>query len=142
MATKLGATRVVNVKEERLSDVQKELGMTEGFDVCCEMSGSPAAFRDAIANLCHGGKLALLGIPGDDVAIDWNEVVFNMLNIQGIYGREMYETWYKMTTMLQSGLDISPIITHKLDAADFAEGFEIMRGGNSGKVLLDWSASR
>ena len=138
LAKKLGATRTVNVKEEKLADVQKELGMVEGFDVGCEMSGSPAAFRDMVENLCHGGKLALLGIPGTDVAIDWNTVVFNMLNIQGIYGREMYETWYKMTVMLQSGLDIKPIITHRYGFADFEEGFATMMGGESGKVILNW----
>ena len=123
MAKKLGATRTVNVKEEKLADVQKQLGMQEGFDVGCEMSGSPAAFRDMLANMAHGGKVALLGIPSEDIAIDWNTVVFNMLTIQGIYGREMYETWYKMTVMLQSGLDISPVITHRFGYRDFEEGF-------------------
>ncbi len=138
LAKKLAATRVVNVKEETLADVQKELGMVEGFDVGCEMSGSPAAFRDMVEVMCHGGKIALLGIPGTDVAIDWNTVVFNMLNIRGIYGREMYETWYKMTVMLQSGLDIKPIITHRYGFRDFEEGFATMMGGQSGKVILRW----
>ena len=138
LAKTLGATRTVNVKEEKLDDVQAELGMTEGFDVGCEMSGSPQAFRDMIDNMCHGGKIALLGIPGEDVAIDWNKVVFNMLTVQGIYGREMYETWYKMTVMLQSGLDIKPIITHRYGFREFEQGFATMIGGDSGKVILDW----
>jgi threonine 3-dehydrogenase len=140
LAKRLGATRVVNVAEEKLADVQRELGMAEGFDVGCEMSGSPAAFRDLLAQMCHGGKVALLGIPGQDVAIDWNTVVFNMLTLQGIYGREMYETWYKMTVMLQSGLEIKPVITHRYPAAEFEEGFATMMGGRSGKVILDWRA--
>ena len=138
LAKKLGATRTVNVKEEKLADVQKQLGMQEGFDVGCEMSGSPAAFRDMLANMAHGGKIALLGIPAEDIAVDWNTVVFNMLTIQGIYGREMYETWYKMTVMLQSGLDISPVITHRFGYRDFEEGFQTMIGGDSGKVVLNW----
>jgi threonine 3-dehydrogenase len=138
LAKKLGATRVVNVKQENLVDVQKELGMTEGFDVGCEMSGSPAAFRDMLAGMCHGGKIALLGIPSQDIAVDWNTVVFNMLNIQGIYGREMYETWYKMTVMLQSGLDISPVITGRYHYSDFEKGFADMIGGDSGKIILNW----
>ena len=138
LARKMGATRTVNVKHEKLPDVQRELGMAEGFDVGCEMSGSGAALRDMLANMAHGGKIAMLGIPGEDIAVDWNTVVFNMLTIRGIYGREMYETWYKMTTMLQSGLDISPIITHRLGYRDFEEGFETMIGGNGGKVILNW----
>ena len=138
LALKLGATRVVNVKEENLGDVQKALGMTEGFDVGAEMSGSPAALRDMIANMAHGGKIALLGIPESGAGIDWNLVVFNMLTIKGIYGREMFETWYKMTTMLQSGLDIGPVITHRFHFTEFEKGFEIMMSGNSGKIILDW----
>ncbi|WP_166831278.1 L-threonine 3-dehydrogenase [Thalassoroseus pseudoceratinae] len=138
LAQKLGATRVVNVKEEKLADVQKELDMHEGFDVGLEMSGNPSAFRDMLHNMCHGGKIAMLGIPEKEIAIDWNLVVFNMLNIQGIYGREMYETWYKMTVMLESGLDISPVITHRFHYTEFEKGFEAMKSGESGKVLLHW----
>ncbi len=139
LAQKLGATRTVDVRHETLADVQKELGMVEGFDVCCEMSGSPAALNDAIASMAHGGKISMLGIPSNDTAIDWNAVVFNMLTLQGIYGREMYETWYKMTTMLQSGLTVSPVVTHKTHYTDFRDAFERMRRGEGGKVLLDWS---
>jgi threonine 3-dehydrogenase len=112
--------------------------MKEGFDVGLEMSGSPAALRDMIANMCHGGKIALLGIPPAEMAIDWNRVVFNMLTIKGIYGREMYETWYKMTVMLQSGLDIKPVITHRFHYTEFEQGFAAMLSGQSGKVVLDW----
>ena len=138
LAKTLGADRVVNVSREKLADVQRELDMHEGFDVGLEMSGSPAAFREMIDNMCHGGKIAMLGIPSEEIAIDWNKVVFNMLTIKGIYGREMYETWYKMSVMIQSGLDISPIITHRLHARDFESGFEAMQSGQSGKVILDW----
>ena len=138
LAKKLGATRTVNVTREKLPAVQKELGMTEGFDVGCEMSGAAPAFRDLVANMAHGGKISILGIPSGDVAIDWNAVVFNMLTLKGIYGREMYETWYKMTTMLQSGLDISPVITHRFHHSEFEKGFEVMMSGNSGKVILNW----
>ena len=134
----LTAGWVVNVKRENLADVQKELGMTEGFDVGCEMSGAAPAFRDLVSNMAHGGKISILGIPAGDVTIDWNAVVFNMLTLKGIYGREMYETWYKMTTMLQSGLDISPVITHRFHYTEFEKGFEVMIGGNSGKVVLGW----
>jgi threonine 3-dehydrogenase len=138
LAAKLGATRLVDARSETLADVQRELGMVEGFDVGLEMSGNPAAFRDMLTNMCHGGKIAMLGIPSEDMSIDWNTVVFNMLTIKGIYGREMYETWYKMTVMLQSGLDISPIITHRYDYTDFQKGFDAMRSGQSGKVVLTW----
>lgn len=138
LATKLGATRVVDVRTEKLADVQKELGMREGFDVGLEMSGNAAAFRDMLANLCHGGSIAMLGIPEKEMAIDWNTVVFNMLTIKGIYGREMYETWYKMTVMLQSGLKIAPVITHRLPFTEFQQGFDAMRSGRSGKVVLTW----
>src|SRR4029453_12371969 len=124
LASKMGATRVVDVRREKLPDVQKEMGMKEGFDVGLEMSGNASAFRDMIANMCHGGKIAMLGIPEKEMAIDWNTVVFNMLTIKGIYGREMYETWYKMTVMLQSGLDISPVITHRFSYTDFQKGFD------------------
>jgi threonine 3-dehydrogenase len=138
LAKKLGADRVVDVRSESIADVQKELGMREGFDVGLEMSGNPDAFRSMLANMCHGGKIAMLGIPTAEIAIDWNTVVFNMLTIKGIYGREMYETWYKMTVMLQGGLDISPIITHRFHYTDFQKGFDVMLSGESGKVILGW----
>ncbi len=138
LAKKLGADLVIDVRETKLADVQKQLGMREGFDVGLEMSGNAAAFRDLVANMCHGGKIAMLGIPDGEMAIDWNTVIFNMLTIKGIYGREMYETWYKMTVMLQSGLDISPIVTHRFGYADFQKGFDAMRSGQSGKVVLTW----
>jgi len=143
LARKMGVDVALNVAHGgNLADVQKQLGMSEGFDVGLEMSGNPAAFRQMIDNLCHGGKIAMLGIPSQEIAIDWNKVVFNMLTIKGIYGREMYETWYKMTVMLQSGLDISPIITHRFGADEFEKGFEVMKSGNSGKVILDWKVFR
>ncbi len=113
--------------------------MKEGFDIGLEMSGNPDAFRDMLANMCHGGKIAMLGIPTREMAIDWNAVVFNMITIKGIYGREMYETWYKMTVMLQSGLDITPVITHRYRFRDFEKGFEAMKSGESGKVILTWN---
>lgn len=138
LARRMGATRTVDVREENLRDVQAELDMKEGFDVGLEMSGSGAAFRDMLANMCHGGKIAMLGIPTGEIAIDWQTVVFNMLTIKGIYGREMYETWYKMTVMIQSGLDISPVITHRFPAEEYEQGFEVMRSGKSGKVILTW----
>ena len=138
LARKMGVTLAVDVRRQRLTEVQKQLGMAEGFDVGLEMSGQGAALREMIENMCHGGKIALLGIPDGDLAIDWDKVVFNMLTIKGIHGREMYETWYKMTTMLQSGLDISPVITHRFAYTDFERGFDVMRAGASGKVLLDW----
>jgi threonine 3-dehydrogenase len=138
LAGSMGVTSAVNVAEQSLADVQKQLGMEEGFDVGLEMSGNPSAFNDMITNMCHGGKIALLGIPEKDMAIDWNTVVFNMLTIKGIYGREMYETWYKMTVMLQSGLDIAPVITHRFKFDDFQNGFETALSGESGKVILDW----
>ena len=138
MAKAMGATRVVNAKDESLTQVQHELGMTEGFDVGLEMSGSPIAFNDMIKNMCHGGKISLLGIPSEERATDWNTVIFNMLTIKGIYGREMYETWYKMSTMIENGLDISPIITHRLHYTQFQEGFDAMVSGDAGKVILNW----
>jgi threonine 3-dehydrogenase len=122
-----------------LMEVRKQLRMKEGFDVGLEMSGNPAAFREMIAAMCHGGKIALLGIPSEPMAIDWNQVIFNMLNIKGIYGREMYETWYKMSAMLESGLNIKPVITHRFGADEFEKGFEVMQTGMSGKVVLDWN---
>jgi threonine 3-dehydrogenase len=138
LARKMGATVALNVRTGTLRHVQEQLGMAEGFDVGLEMSGSAAAFRDMIDNMCHGGKIAMLGIPPEQMAVDWNKVVFNMLTIKGIYGREMYETWYKMTVMLQSGLDIRPVITHRFDCTEFEKGFEVMLSGQSGKVILNW----
>ena len=138
LAMKMGATVAADVRTRTPADVQKEFGMKEGFDVGLEMSGNPQAFRDMLANMAHGGKIAMLGIPEKEMAIDWNTVVFNMLTIKGIYGREMYETWYKMTVMLQSGLDIRPVITHRFAAEEFERGFDAMRSGKSGKVVLTW----
>nr|WP_250846994.1 L-threonine 3-dehydrogenase [Aquisphaera insulae] len=139
LARKLGATLAVDVREHSIAAAQERLGMKEGFDVGLEMSGNPAAFRDLLANMCHGGKIAMLGIPTQDISINWHTVVFNMLTIKGIYGREMYETWYKMTVMLQSGLDIAPVITHRFSFEDFQKGFDVMRSGQSGKVVLTWN---
>jgi threonine 3-dehydrogenase len=138
LAKKMGATRVVNVASKNLNDVMNELGMTEGFDIGLEMSGVPSAFRDMLDKMNHGGKIAMLGIPPQSVAIDWNTVIFKGLTIKGVYGREMFETWYKMVSLLQSGLDLSPMITHQFSINDFAKGFEVMGSGQSGKVLLDW----
>jgi threonine 3-dehydrogenase len=138
LAGEMGATRVVNIKEENLTDVQRELGMHEGFDVSLEMSGNAAALNTIIDNACHGGKVALLGIFPDKPVIDWDKVIFNMLTLKGIYGREMYETWYKMTAMIQTGLDISKVITHRFHYTEFEKGFETMIGGQSGKVVLNW----
>jgi len=138
LAKKLGATRTVNVAKETLKDVQKELGMTEGFDVGLEMSGAPNALSDMIENMSHGAKISMLGIPSGEMKIDWNKVVFNMLTIKGIYGREIFETWYKMTTLIQSGLDLKPIITHRLPYQEFEKGFETMIAGKSGKIILNW----
>jgi len=138
LARQMGVTRAVNVSQEKLADVQAELGMDEGFDVGLEMSGNPSAFNDMLENMCHGGKIAMLGIPEKEMAIDWNTVVFNMLTIKGIYGREMYETWYKMTVMLEGGLDIKPVITHRFGFEEFEKGFETALSGESGKVILEW----
>jgi threonine 3-dehydrogenase len=138
LARKIGVTEAVDVHETKLADVQKRLGMTEGFDVGLEMSGTEAAFRDMLANMSHGAKIAMLGIPSGEMSIDWRSVIFNMLTIKGIYGREMYETWYKMTVMLQSGLDIEPLITHRFSYTDFEKGFEAMTSGCAGKVILNW----
>ncbi|MEX1215715.1 L-threonine 3-dehydrogenase [Saccharospirillum sp.] len=138
LARRMGATRTVNVAKENLVDVMHSLGMTEGFDVGLEMSGVPSAFRSMLASMNHGGKVALLGIPGEEMAIDWSQVIFKGLELKGIYGREMFETWYKMAGLIQSGLDLKPMITHTLPVADFQEGFDIMSGGQSGKVILDW----
>src|SRR5688572_15644379 len=138
LARQMGATRAVNVRDEKLADVQRELGMKEGFDVGLEMSGNASAFREMLANMSHGAKIAMLGIPSEPIAIDWNTVIFSMLTIKGVYGREMYETWYQMSVMLQSGLDIRPVITHCMPYKDYEEAFRIMREGNSGKIILDW----
>jgi threonine 3-dehydrogenase len=139
LAKKLGATRVMNPMKEKLRDVMTDLGMKEGFDVGLEMSGNASAFSDMIDCMVHGGKIAMLGIQGPETQVDWNKVVFNGLWIKGIYGREMYETWYKMSSMLQSGLDIADVITHKMHYTKFEEGFEIMKSGNSGKIILEWN---
>jgi threonine 3-dehydrogenase len=142
LAEKIGVTLAVNTSETPLSEVQKKLGMHEGFDVGLEMSGNAAAFREMIANMSHGAKIAVLGIPSTDVAIDWKHVIFNMLTIKGIYGREMYETWYKMTVMLESGLNIKPVITHRFPWYEYEKGFAAMKSGDSGKVILDWRGAR
>ncbi|OON38437.1 L-threonine 3-dehydrogenase [Izhakiella australiensis] len=138
LARKMGVTRAVNVANESLSDVMAELGMSEGFDVGLEMSGAPPAFRDLLSVMNHGGRVALLGIPPGEMAIDWNQVIFKGLFIKGIYGREMFETWYKMAALVQSGLDLTPIITHRFAIDDFQQGFDAMRSGKSGKVILSW----
>jgi threonine 3-dehydrogenase len=139
LAKRMGATLAVDVRRQSLAEVQKQLGMREGFDVGLEMSGNATAFRDMLANMAHGGKIAMLGIPEKEMAIDWNTVIFNMLTIKGIYGREMYETWYKMTVMLQSGLDITPVITHRYPYKEFQKGFDAMMSGDCGKVVLTWA---
>jgi len=141
LARRMGVTRAVNAREQTLKDVQKELGMLEGFDVGMEMSGNAQAFRDMLGNMAHGGRIAMLGIPDKEMAIDWNTVIFHMLTIKGIYGREMYETWYKMNVMLESGLDIKPVVTHHFPYREFLKGFEVMMTGNSGRVVLDWQAA-
>jgi threonine 3-dehydrogenase len=138
LARKMGVTLAINPTKRSLMDVQKELGMHEGFDVGLEMSGNASAFREMLSNMSHGAKIAMLGIPEKEMAIDWNTVVFSMLTIKGIYGREMYETWYKMTVMLESGLDISPVITHRFHYTEFQEGFDAMLSGQAGKVILNW----
>jgi len=139
LARKMGVTLALDVRTEKVAEAMQTLGMKEGFDVALEMSGSPKALADILPNMFHGGKIALLGIMPGSAAIDWNVVVFNQLTIKGIYGREMYETWYKMTAMIQSGLDISPVITHRFPYVQFKEAIELMKSGNSGKIVLDWS---
>jgi threonine 3-dehydrogenase len=139
LAAKMGATRTVNVADARLDEVMNELGMVEGFDVGLEMSGHPEALRDMLGTMNHGGRVAILGIPPESAPIDWNDVIFKGLTLKGIYGREMFETWYKMTTMLQSGLDVRPVITHIYPVDYYREGFEVMRSGQSGKVILEWT---
>ncbi|PWU10132.1 MAG: L-threonine 3-dehydrogenase [Verrucomicrobia bacterium] len=139
LAKKMGARVALNIKNgTSLAEVQKQLGMKEGFDVGLEMSGQPAALRDMVDNMCHGGKIAILGIPSGAVPFDWNKVIFNMLTLKGIYGREMYETWYMMSVMLESGLDLRPVITHRYHYTEFEKAFEVMRSGNSGKIILNW----
>ncbi len=138
LAEKIGVARAFDPRTISLGQVQKELGMAEGFDVGLEMSGSAEAFREMLTNMSHGAKIAMLGIPDREIAIDWRTVIFNMLTIKGIYGREMYETWYKMTVMLQSGLDIRPVITHRFHYSEYPKGFEVMRSGQCGKVILEW----
>jgi threonine 3-dehydrogenase len=139
LARKMGVTLAVDPRETSLPDVQKKLGMTEGFDVGMEMSGNGQAFRDMLSVMNHGGRVAILGIPPNEVSIDWNQVIFKGLMLKGVYGREMFETWYKMVAMLQSGLDVAPVVTHRFPAARYAEAFEAMRSGQSGKVVLDWA---
>ena len=139
LAIKMGATRAVNVTRQSLKEVMAELGMVEGFDVGMEMSGVPTAFQDLLENMNHGGKVALLGIPPSNTVIDWNQVIFKGLEIKGVYGREMFETWYKMVAMLQSGLDLSPILTHQFPVEQYVKGFETMLSGQSGKVILNWA---
>lgn len=138
IAKQMGATRAINVKQTSLKDTMRELEMTEGFDVGLEMSGNPQAFNEMLNAMNHGGKIAILGIPPTATAIDWNQVIFKGLILKGIYGREMFETWYKMVSMLRSGLDVSPVITHHFSVNDFQQGFDVMRSGQSGKVILDW----
>ena len=138
LARRMGATVAADVRTQTLTEVQKQLDMHEGFDVGLEMSGNGSAFREMLANMAHGGSIALLGIPPEEISIDWNQVIFKGLHIKGIYGREMYETWYKMTAMLQSGLDISDVITHRMPYSDFEDGFAVMNRGESAKVVLSW----
>ena len=138
LAKKLGVTRAVNVTKEKLPDVIEELDMVGGFDVGLEMSGSIKALNDMIEVMYHGGNVALLGLLPSNTAVDWNKIIFNGITIRGIYGRKMFETWYKMQSMVQSGLDITPVITHRFKVDDYLEGFEIMKSGNSGKVILNW----
>jgi threonine 3-dehydrogenase len=139
LARKVGVSRAVNPTKQTLAEVQKELDMTEGFDVGLEMSGNPQAFADMVANMCHGGRIAMLGIPAQPMPIDWKKVIFKMLTIKGIYGREMYETWYQMSVLIESGLDIKPVVTHRYPWNEFEKGFAAMKAGDSGKVVLDWS---
>ena len=139
LATKMGASRAVNVSKQGVESVMQELGMTEGFDVGMEMSGVASAFTSMLTNMNHGGKIAMLGIPSSEMAIDWTQVIFKGLEIKGVYGREMFETWYKMASLIQSGLDLSPMLTHQFPVDEFQVGFDMMASGLSGKVILDWS---
>jgi len=138
LASRMGATCSVDIRSQSLAETQAKLGMSEGFDVGLEMSGNPSAFRDMLANMSHGGKIAMLGIPSEEMAVDWRQVIFNMLTIKGVYGREMYETWYKMAVLIEGGLDLSPVITHRFHFSEYQKAFEVMRSGESGKVLLYW----
>ncbi len=138
LAGRMGATRTLDVRAQEVSQVVTELGMTEGFDVALEMSGNPQAFKDILLNMCHGGRIAMLGLPSDEIAIDWNQVIFNMLTIKGVYGREMYETWYKMSVLVEAGLDILPVVTHRFTIDDFQLGFDAMKSGEAAKVILNW----
>lgn len=138
LAKQVGVTRCVNILNEKLDDVRDELNIREGFDVGLEMSGNPLAFRDLISNMCHGGKVSILGIPTEDAIIDWDAIIFKMLTLKGVYGREMYETWYKMSVMIESGLNIEKVITHRFDYSEFEKGFDVMNSGSSGKVILNW----
>ena len=138
LALTMGATKVINVSNQSIEDTMQELGMTEGFDVGMEMSGVPAAFSSMLESINHGGKIAMLGIPPDDMLIDWTQVIFKGLEIKGVYGREMFETWYKMASLIQSGLDLSPMLTHQFEVDDYLQGFELMESGQSGKVILNW----
>jgi threonine 3-dehydrogenase len=138
LAAKMGATRTVNVAKQKLEDVMAEIGMVEGFDVVLEMSGAKAAIYSMLEVINNGGKIAMLGIPPAAMPLDWNPIIFKGLTIKGIYGREMFETWYKMASLIQSGLDVSPVITHRFDIDDFQKGFDIMNSGQSGKVILNW----
>jgi threonine 3-dehydrogenase len=140
LARTMGATLAVNPTQTSVAEVQKQLKMQEGFDVGLEMSGNPQAMRDMVANMAHGGKIAVLGIPSQEMAIDWRQVIFNMLTIKGIYGREMYETWYKMSVLLESGVNIAPVITHRFKYSDYEAGFNAMIAGQTGKVVLDWTS--
>ncbi|HAZ64150.1 MAG TPA: L-threonine 3-dehydrogenase, partial [Armatimonadetes bacterium] len=139
LARRLGADVTLDVRTQTMQEAWDRIGMKEGFDVGLEMSGNASALRTMLENMCHGGKIAMLGIPTEDIAIDWHKVVFNMLTIKGIYGREMYETWYKMTVMLHAGLDLSPIVTHRFGLDDYDQGFQAMISGESGKVVLTWN---
>ncbi|WJV53994.1 L-threonine 3-dehydrogenase [Prodigiosinella aquatilis] len=138
LARQMGVSRAVNVEREKLTDVMQELGMSEGFDVGLEMSGAPTAFRSMLSVMNHGGHIAMLGIPPQAMSVDWSDIIFKGLMIKGVYGREMFETWYKMSALIQSGLDLSPIITHRFTIDEFQQGFDVMRSGQSGKVLLNW----
>ncbi|MEO8481601.1 MAG: L-threonine 3-dehydrogenase [Acidobacteriota bacterium] len=140
LARRMGATLAINATTTSLDDAMKQLGMEEGYDVGFEMSGHGAAFRDMLRTMNHGGSIAILGIPPAEIAIDWNQVIFKALTLKGIYGREMFETWYKMASLLQSGVDIAPVITHRFAAADYAQAFEVIATGQSGKIILDWTA--
>jgi threonine 3-dehydrogenase len=140
LARKVGVTRAVDVRSTRLQQVQEELGMKEGFDVAFEMSGVPSAMREMIDNMAHGGRIAMLGLPDHEFPIDWSQVVFKMLTVRGVYGRQIFETWYQMSVFVQSGLDISPVITHRFPFREYKEAFQVAHSGQCGKVVLDWTA--